>query len=316
MMKLPPGYRAERISKDNFSDFIRIHREAFRSKIKSDFPSRKFNTIPVAGISNIGYIIYFSDGEPVAYYGVYPVYAVINDKKILTAQSGDTMTILSHTGLGLFICTAEMTWELCKQNKIKGVFGFSSPSSYRTTRKKLGWQFNGVLMKYTFILPALPLGYIAEKNPYLKTPYLWWVRLILSFYKKTDFFEGSVTTNGQDGVHRSKAFWDYKMSSRDNFAVRICGTDVVFKVNGALTIGDIDINRESDIIPILRKLKILAFLTLNAHIIFCMSPGTLLDEKLSKIKEGVGSLPIGFLNLNEDYDLSSLKFTYFDFDTF
>jgi hypothetical protein len=47
-----------------------------------------------------------------------------------------------------------------------------------------------------------------------------------------------------------------------------------------------------------------------------MSPGTLLDEKLGKIKKGTPILPFGFLNLTDEYDLSSLKFTYFDFDTF
>ena len=62
-MELPPGYRAERISKDNFKDFIIIHREAFRSNIKLDFPERKFNTLDVSGIDCIGYIIYHQDSD-------------------------------------------------------------------------------------------------------------------------------------------------------------------------------------------------------------------------------------------------------------
>jgi hypothetical protein len=315
-MELPPGYKASRVSRDNYSDFAAIHRESFKSSVRSDFPARKFNTLQLTGVENIGYIIYYSDNLPVAFYGVYPVFAYIDKKKVLIAQSGDTMTVPAHTGLGLFIASAQMTHELCKQYNIKGVFGFPSPPSFRTFKKKLEWIFNENLIKYTFKVPAIPIGYIAEKIKFLKTPYLWWVRLILTFYRKSDFFEGSVTDNGQDGLIRDKSFWDYKMSSKDNFAVRIGGTDTVIKINGTLSIGDVRINREADFLPILRKLKILAFLTFNVHLIFCMSQGTLLDEKLSKIKKGTQILPFGFLNLSEGYDLSTLKFTYFDFDTF
>lgn len=315
-MQLPSEYRAERISKDNFRDFVKIHHEAFRSRIKSDFPVRKFNTIPLAGIENIGYIIYHSGGKPVAYYGVYPVYASLNGKKVLTAQSGDTMTIPAHTGLGLFIAAADLTHELCRKNGIRGVFGFPSPPSFRTFKKKLGWRFTDDLIKYTFRIPAIPLGYIAEKIRFLKTPYLLWFRFILLFYGKGDFFEGSVTANGQSGVFRDRSFWDYKMSSKDNFAVKMGGADIVIKANGALSIGDVNIIKETDFVPILRKLKLLAFLTFNVHMIFCISPGTMLDGKLKSLTKGTKSLPAGYLNFGDDYDLSPMKFTYFDFDTF
>jgi hypothetical protein len=315
-MELPPGYKASRISRDNYRDFAIIHREAFKSNVRSDFPERKFNTLQFTGVGNIGYIIYYSDNLPVAFYGVYPVYAYIDKKKVLIAQSGDTMTVPAHTGLGLFIASAQLTHELCKQYNIKGVFGFPSPPSFRTFKKKLDWKFNENIIKYTFKVPAIPVAYLAGKIKFLRIPYMWWVRLMLSFYRKSDFFEGSVIGNGQDGILRDKSFWDYKMSSNDNFAVRIGENDAVVKTNGTLTIGDVSINRETDFLPILRRLKVLSFLTFNVHLIFCTSPGTLLDEKLSRVKKGMQILPVGFLNLGEEYDLSTLKFTYFDFDTF
>jgi hypothetical protein len=315
-MELPPGYKATRISKDNYGDFAIIHREAFKSNVRSDFPERKFDTLQHAGVENTGFIIYDSGNLPVAYYGVYPVCASIGSKKVLTGQSGDTMTVPAHTGLGLFIASAELTHELCKQNNIKGVFGFPSPSSYRTFKKRLDWKFNEDIIKYTFKIPAIPAAYFAERIKFLKVPYLWWVKMVLLFYRKSAFFEGSVIANGQDGILRDKAFWNYKMRSRDNFAISLGGTDVIIKTNGTLSIGDVNVNKETDIRPILRRLKILAFLTLNVHIIFCTSQGTLLDEKLGMVKKGTPVLPVGFLNLSEEYDLSSLKFTWFDFDTF
>lgn len=240
----------------------------------------------------------------------------LTKKKVLIAQSGDTMTIPEHTGLGLFIASAQLTHDLCKQFNIKGVFGFPSPSSFRTFKKKLDWKFNENLIKYSFKVPTIPIGYLTQKIRFLRIPYLWWTRIVLTFYNKSDFFEGSITGSGQDGILRDQSFWNYKMSSKDNFAIRVGGTDVVVKANGMLSIGDVNVTKATEFRPILRRLKLLSFLTFNVHLIFCMSPGTLLDEKLSGIKKGKGILPIGFLNLEEGYDLSTLKFTFFDFDTF
>jgi hypothetical protein len=315
-MELPPGYRVERICRDNYRDFVIIHLEAFKSNITSDFPMKKFNTLELAGVENIGYIVYSSDGSPVSYYGVYPLYALIDGNRVLISQSGDTMTIPEHTGLGLFIHTAVKTNELCRQIGIKGLFGFPSPPSYRTFRKKLDWKFKENIIRYKFNVPALPIAYFAEKSQFLKRIYLGWVRMVLSLCRKADIFEGSVTGNGQNGVLRNKQYWNYKLSGDDIFCVRLYRTDVVLKTNGVLSIGDIDIRKETDLLPILRRLKLLAFLTFNFQIIFYMSPGTQLDEKLSVITKSSQSLPVGYLNLDDEHDLSSLKFTYLDFDTF
>jgi hypothetical protein len=315
-MDLPSEYSAERINSNNLKDFVNIHREAFKNTINIKYPKNKFNTIPISGVENIGYIIYHASGEPVAFYGVYPLYVSLCNKKVLTSQSGDTMTKPAHTGLGLFISSAKLTYNLCKENHINGTFGFPSPSSYRTFKKRLDWKFKDCLINYSFVVPTIPVAFVAEKFKFIKTVYLWWVRMILLFYRKSDFFEGSIIGNGQDGVSRDKAFWNYKMNARDNFAVKIGGTEIVFKTNGRLNIGDVNINNKSELRPLLRKLKLLSCLTFNAHVVFCVSPGTVLDEKLSAIKAGTQGLPIGFLNFDDEYDLSTLKFTFFDFDTF
>jgi hypothetical protein len=315
-MLLPVEYKVERINKNNYSDFVNIHKEAFESDIGIDFPTKKFHTLSFSGIENIGYIVYNKLGEPVSFYGVYPLFAKINNKKVLIAQSGDTMTKPAYTALGLFISSAALTYNLCKENNIAGVFGFPSPSSFRIFKKKLVWNFKEHLIQYKFRIPTVPVAYFAQKFKFIKTPYLWWVRLIFSFYKKSDFFESSVIRNGQDGIIRDKLFWHYKMNCNDNFALYLNNTATVIKTNGRLSVGDVNIESKTEFGPILRKLKLLSFLTFNTSVVFYISPGTLLDNKLSSIKQGTNVLPIGFLNLSDKFDLSSLKFTYFDLDTF
>ena len=315
-MELIEDYNAERISQENLVDFINIHRDAFKSKISIDFQKKKFNTIPIAGVEYIGYMVYHLDETPVAYYGVFPLYGLIDKKKVLISQSGDTMTKPNHAGRGLFPLTAKLTYNLCIENHIKGVFGFPSPPSFPSFKKRLDWTFVNNLKKYNFFVPTIPLAFISQKSRVLQNIHLSWVKLILVFYKKADFFEGSVTGNGQNGVYRDEAFWKYKMNFKNNFACKIGETSIVFKANGMFRVGDVNIDNKSDIKPILRKLKWLSFLTFHPFVMFCVSPGSVLDIKLNGIKKSTEGLPIGYLNFDKETDLSSLKFTYFDFDTF
>ncbi len=311
-----PEYVMHRISEDKIPDFLLIFQDAFRHKIPLDFQKHKFDTLAVAGLSNIGYIAYYQGVEPAAYYGVYPLYASIGGKRVLVCQGGDTMTKRDHIGKGLFIDLANHTYELCKENKVNGVFGFPLKSAYPTLKKKLNWTFNEHIKRYKFLIFTLPVSIVAEKISFLKNFYLFWVRFILLFYKNGDYFQGSVVSNCQDGILRDEYLWKYKTHSNQIFTIKVAKTNVIIKFNGKLSIGDIDVNTETNMEFILKKLKILAFLTFNSHLVFYVSPDTILDQNLRIISNPSNVLPIGFLSFNDQFDLSKLKFTYFDFDTF
>lgn len=309
------SYSYFRISKSNLPDLIPLFLSAFGKAPDKKSLEEIYDT-DFIGFSNIGYIAYFDLKKPVAFYGVFPMLAHLNGNIILIAQSGNTMTHKEYIGEGLNISAAKLTYNLCKENSIKGVFGFPSRAAYPTFKKKLDWEFNETLKRFSFFVPTIPLAIIAQKVKFISKIYMCWIRIVLSFYKKADFFEGSVMRNGQDGIYRNEELWNYKLKSKNIFAIKIGETNMVFKANGRLKIGDIDINERSDIRPILRKLKLLSFLIFQINIVFYVSPDTLLDKKLSPLKKSGKGLPIGFLNLDDQTDLASLKFTYFDFDTF
>lgn len=315
-MNLHNEYTAVRVTNDNIADFIDIYEDAFKTKGSLTSQKDKFDTLQFSGLSHLGFIAYSSTLEPAAYYGVYPLYASIQGKKALISQSGDTMTKNAHLGKGLFISLATQTYDLCRVNGVGGVFGFPSKPSYPGFKKKLNWIFKDFIRRYNFFVPTLPLALVSEKLPFLKPIYLNWVRFILRFYGKGSFFKGSVYNNNQDGIIRDLDFWNYKMKSKSNFSTRIGGIDIVLKFNGKLNVGDADINQHSDLKRIITHLKILSFLTFNTHVVFYVSPDTLLDAKLVEISEPSNALPIGFLNFDNQVEMSGLKFTYFDFDTF
>lgn len=308
-------YSFVRLSKETIPDLLPIFLSAFGYSPTLNSLRESYNT-DYTGISNVGYIVYNELNEPVSFYGVFPMLANIKGSIKLISQSGNTMTRKEDIGKGLFITSAELTYNLCKENKITGVFGFPSRASYPGFKKKLNWTFKEFINRYSFFVPTLPLSILTQKVKFIGTIYLCWVKIILLFYKKADFFEGSIIQSGQDGIYRDKSLWDYKLKVDNNFAIKIDGVNLVFKLNGKLSIGDIGIIDESPIKPILSKLRVLAFLTFNTHIVFYVSPETLLDKVLNNISQSSNGLPIGFLNFGNDVDLSTLKFTFFDFDTF
>jgi hypothetical protein len=315
-MSLHHDYTAVRISQNKLTDFISIYEDAFKSKLSLSFIKNKFNTTSLSGLNYLGFIAYSLENEPAAYYGVYPLYASIGGKPVLISQGGDTMTKRDHIGKGLFINLANYTYELCKENNVNGVFGFPLKSAYPTLKKKLNWTFIEHIKRYKFLIFTIPFSIVAEKISFLKFFYLFWVRFILLFYKNGNYFEGSVVSNCQDGILRNKSLWEYKTHSNQIFTIKVAKTNVIIKFNGKLSIGDIDVNTNTNMEFMIKKLKILAFLTFNSHLVFYVSPDTILDQNLKLISSPTNALPIGYLNFNDQFDLSKLKFTYFDFDTF
>jgi hypothetical protein len=196
------------------------------------------------------------------------------------------------------------------------VFGFPSKTSFPGFKKKLNWEFKENIHKYSFKVPILPFAFLRTKHTTFNFIYTIWLKFILIFYKKGFYFNSSIVNFGQDGISRSDSFWQYKMNNTNNLLLKIYNTNIVLKLNGKIGIGDIDININDNLRPILRSLKIFAFLTFNSEVNFFVSPGTLIDLKLSKLKIHKIGLPIGYRNFNNNVTLKNLKFTYFDFDTF
>lgn len=308
-------YIFNRLSENNIHLLIPLFKNAFGylPNLKDFFSS--YNT-DYLGCSRIGYLVIDESSNAVSFYGIFPVNAKVNEDIILVGQSGNTMTHQDHVGQGLFISTAELTFSLCVQNGIAGVFGFPSKSSFPGFKKKLMWEFNEKINNYSFLIPTLPLGIIARKSKIVNIFYRYWVKFILSFYSKGDMFESSILSSGQDGLIRQIELWDYKLGIQENFLIKINGKNLVLKSNGQICVGDIeqcDINIFSNIIV---KLKVLSFLTFNNYLKFYVSPSTFLDDNLIKIKKPKPGLPVGFKSFSKNIDLSNLKFTYFDFDTF
>lgn len=309
------SYSHVKLTNENLVDLIPIFKNSFGIKITHDRLLKIYNT-SFSGVLNLGVITYYKQISPVSFFGVFPLFIKYNGDKILFSQSGNTMTHIDHTGRGLIYEAGTKTFEFCKNENIKGIFGFPSKSSFSTFKKGFGWKFNDNILNYSFLIFTFPLGAISKKILFLRSLYNSWINFILFFYEKGSFFDSSIEIANQNGVLRDVHFWKYKLQNDELKLIKISGIDVVIKFNGSLLVGDINFKSEFNFYIFLVKLKFLAFISLSSFVKFYVSEGTLLDVNLRKFSTPKTGLPIGIYSFDKFNSFDNLKFTLFDFDTF
>ena len=149
-------YRIEKLSDQNIQDLIPIYKNAVNDEIDPLLLKNKFDT-EFTGFKNVGYIAYSPKNEPAAFYGVLPCFLNYEGEKILIAQSGNTMTHKKHRRKNLFVILAEKTFEYCRENNIKLVYGFPNEFSYLSFVKKLGWTHDENIQTYITKTTCIPL---------------------------------------------------------------------------------------------------------------------------------------------------------------
>ncbi len=308
-------YYFKRLTPDLYSDLVYISKSAFNIDPGTNYYIQK-NKTESFGPSNLGFIAYSKDGEPAAFYGVYSHPMTINGSEVLAAQSGDTMTHKNHTGKGLFIKLAKMTFELAKELGVNFIFGFPNNNSYPGFVKKLDWTCPYKLNEYKIKITTIPLCKLAKKVKIFNPFYNIYRRLVFNlFSKEGNCFSSSVLENNVGGVNRSKEFVAYK-SFNGAYFIKINGCSIWLKTDGFLFIGDIERNEKVDYSEIIKRIKKLCFWAGIDTIIFQVSPGSFLDDRFSKFLEKSEAFYMGYLNLTGKYNPVEFEYVFADVDTF
>ena len=95
-------YKIERMSRERLKDLIPLYKDAFSKNVSLKYFQDKFDT-KIFGAEYIGFIAYAGNNAPAAYYGLFPCQVMYDEKILLSATSGDTMTHSAHRGKGLFV---------------------------------------------------------------------------------------------------------------------------------------------------------------------------------------------------------------------
>jgi hypothetical protein len=87
-----------------------------------------------------------------AHYALHPVWMTYRGRKVLGAQSLDTMVLPGFRGNGLFKETARRCYHLAQRNGIELLYGFPNEQSYPVFVKRLGWTETAHLLPLYYIL--------------------------------------------------------------------------------------------------------------------------------------------------------------------
>lgn len=308
-------YAFTKISRGRLPHLLGIFRSAFGRAPTVDALEAKHDTA-FAGARDLGVTAYTPTDEPVAFYGVFAVEARVKGRIHRVAQSGDTMVHKAHEGKGLFTRLARATYDDARQNGVESVFGFPSASSYPGFIKRLEWRHELNFQRYQFMVPTLPVSDLGWRYRSVRALLGAWQRLMLKRFPRGEYFAGSLMDSGADCIARTEGYWAYKLAGGDVFPVKVCGVNVIIKLEGSLGIGDVDTLDPLMLRRIIRKLTMYCFFVGIGRIRTYLSPTSPLDIALSSFAKPTEGLPIGWVDFSPNVSMSNVKYCYLDMDSF
>ena len=299
-------YIVSRLSATGLQDLAGLYREVYGRAIPVDYFIKKYDT-SFTGIENMGFIAR-KDNRPVAYYGVIPCYLKNGNERILAAQSVDTMTHPHHRRKNLFIQLARLTFELCRENGVRIIFGFPNQNSIAGFQK-LGWITAGDLDFFEIPLSRISLPFLARRFGLLRKS------RISSPKNKINGLISSAVSEGFAGPDRDDAFLAYRQYN---------GTSVLdysdykcwVSMKDHLIIGDISGYNEMNFTGIIQQLVHEGQKKGLRTIQFHCSPGTQLHRLFLSHYPARKSFAVMFHDLGSNLLPENIKFTFADTDLF
>jgi hypothetical protein len=307
------GYYVERLNDKNLADVEKLHNTVYgKAPVISFF--KKYDTAFTA-VKHIGFIAYDNLQLPIAFYAVVPCFIQFNEKIILAAQSSDTMTHPGYRNKGLFIELALLTFQLCRAEGIKLLFGFPNQNSLPGFVNKLGWQRTGTLDCFIINSAIFSWERVFRKIKILKSLYTGHQqKQIKKYLLPQNGIDNSVFEDEFAGVYRDYHYLNYKTYSNTD-VIKIGNSTLWVKISDVLLIGDIAVTPD-DFDDMIYKLKKLTNKLGIKEIHFHASPGTTLHNLFAIRFNSIPSFPVIFNDFGGDIPIEKIIFTSADIDTF
>jgi hypothetical protein len=308
-------YFITRAGSDNLDDIARLHAIVYGTQPDYDLFRKKYDTA-YTGVEFVGFIAYSKDRIPVAYYGVIPCFLTYAGRRLLVAQSADTMTHPQYRYKGMFVELSNMTFDLCRELGINLVFGFPNQNSYHGAVNKLGWQINGNMSFFSIPVKALPLHAAASKFSIAGFIYRAYSKLVLTAFKTPQKgIASSVIAEGFAGIERTEQYLSYK-TYHASAVIKLGSARIWLTHSFHLMVGDMQGIDETNFHDTVRQLKRLAFMLGLRRLHFHVSAGTKLHKLLADAYPSIPSYPVLVQDFGIDLPLEKIRFTYADIDIF
>ena len=309
-------YQIEKLNNENVQSLLPLYEKAFGKPISLVELKSKFNT-ENWGLKNVGFISFFNE-KAVGFYGVFPCEVEIDGKKMLIAQSGDTMVDAEHRRKKLFVLLAKKTFKFCEENGISLVYGFPNQFSFPSFIKKLDWIHIHNIVAHSFKAKCLPF---LTMSRLFKVPESFFNKvqhLILSFKSVQPKSYQSIINSSEDlAIVKDASFFEYKTYFKKYFLSINSKLVWVKPTSMYLLVGDVETCSKKEFEKVLKKLKKLCFILGIPHLRFQCSENSILNDfvKDSGVKLEA-EYPVGCLPLKPDIEFEKFKFTLADYDTF
>ncbi len=308
-------YKYERLSQLHYPLLQKLFFRVYMVRLSPEDLEKRFNT-SLLGKNVIGFIaIHNISKEPAAYYGVFPMTVLIEDKAISIGQSGDLMTDPLHRNKNLFIQLAELAHKVCNEEGMKIIISQPNENSLHGFVNKLGFKKMDEIIRWDLRLKlkTIPLSKLVYRYKSILKLYLPYAKLILKKYiisTPPQFNNPLKVSIGK--VIRDGAYIGYK-NSNDRFFIKIDTIILWIRLTDVFWIGDFS-DYENINTAMIKKIKKLAFLLGYNTISFNMNLSVPLPKSLDEFKK-YSSQSSCLLYLDEAYKDVNLILAAADSDT-
>lgn len=316
-MLLEEQYRIERLSKEKLKDMSFLFEINKNLSHSSSYFEQKFET-SFTSKTYIGYIAYnIERKQPAAVYVVYPCYIHHKNEKVLSAQSGDTITNPNDQKKGLFVTLAMRTYELAKKEGIKVIFGFPNNNSQHAFFNRLNWTKSPPLINYKIKAVGIPFFKILKKLNLLNSVYYPYLNQLQKLFKPSDNILLLSNEEYYDTrIIKDKHYRKYKKYEK-SFMFRYRDITIWYKPGGEVRIGLIYLEEGSLSNKLILTLKILGFLIGIPNISITVSLNSFYDKALNlHYSPNSKTENVGYLILDKKIGDLSINHSEADFDTF
>lgn len=311
-------YDFNRISDNSYLKIKNLSKESFGINREISSIEKKYDT-SLFGKKNLGVMAETEDGEPAAFYGVFPIRISYKKEDLLVAQSGDTMTSPNHRKKGLFTKLAKLTYELAEKEGVKAVYGFPNENSLPGFKHKLNWIFNDAMQRFMISGSSFPLCEFSYKYPAFRSIYYKYSRFRIGKYSlelTEDNIKGFNENLSGGFVTKDLNYFKYKLRGKGTHLIEVNGFKLLIKAEAHLQIGVAAYFEESRQNDFINTIKSIGKKMGCRKVILIMSKNHWLYDYLKKNETAEESLPIGFYIIDETFDPSIVEFTQSDYDTF
>ena len=307
-------YVVERLTKQTLTDVQQLYEAVYQRPAPPNYFRTKYNTA-FTGLEYLGFIAYNKERIPVAYYGVIPCFLQNGSEKIISAQSADTMTHPKFRYKGMFVELSNLTFDLCRKEGIRVIFGFPNQNSYHGAVNKLGWVMTHTLDCFIISIGAPPLSAMATKSRLTNIIYGKYKNWILhKFKREEEIIPNSSISEGFVGVCRDSGYKTSK-SYYERQVLNIGNALVWCKISNEWVIGDMEVTA-NDFESVIERMKRIASKLGIRQIQFHASPGTALHSLFASRYKSIPSFPALFQQFDPAVDIKKIKFTFADIDIF